>query len=264
MQELICVFTCISSNSNTNLSSSRRQIRRRSRLKYNGAEKVSVNETGQIVVKTCVGQFKEAEPYSFQADQCKDTEVSSQFLLSADNVATFSIPKGYNKAEKLTIDPELIFSTYSGSVADNWGHTATYDDEGNLYSGGTVFGTNFPATVGAFQTKFEGLVDVSIMKFTPDGSKLVYATFLGGNNTDIPSSLIVNSKKELLILGTTSSKNFPTRTGAFQTVFGGGTTVIPISGLDLANGSDIFVSKLSADGKQLAASTFWAATEMMA
>ncbi|MCF2493786.1 DUF7948 domain-containing protein [Dyadobacter chenhuakuii] len=226
------------------------------RMKYNGAEQVSVNETGQIVVKTSIGQFKEAEPYSFQQINARTTEVSSKFLLSADNVVTFSIPKAYNKSEKLTIDPELIFSTYSGSVADNWGHTATYDDEGNLYSGGTVFGANFPATVGAFQTKFEGLVDVSIMKFTPDGSKLIYATFLGGSQTDIPSSLIVNSKKELLILGTTSSKNFPTRTGAFQTTFGGGTKIIPISGLDLDNGSDIFVAKMSADGKQLAASTF--------
>jgi PKD repeat protein len=226
------------------------------RLKYNGAEKVSLNETGQVVIKTSVGQFKEAEPYSFQQVNSKTVDIPSKFTLAADNTAQFALPKGYNNRETLVIDPELIFSTYSGSTADNWGHTATYDDEGNLYSGGTVFGTNFPVTVGAFQTKFEGLVDVSIMKFTPDGSKLIYATFLGGNNTDLPSSLIVNSKKELLILGTTSSKNFPTRTTGFQTVFGGGTRIIPISGLDLPNGSDLFISKLSADGKQLTASTF--------
>jgi gliding motility-associated-like protein len=226
------------------------------KLKYNGAEKVSLNETGQVVVKTSVGQFKEAEPYSFQQVNAKTVDVPSKFTLAADNSAQFSLPKGYNNRETLVIDPELIFSTYSGSVSDNWGHTATYDDEGNLYSGGTIFGANFPATVGAFQVKFEGLVDVAIMKFTPDGTKLVYATFLGGNNTDLPSSLIVDSKKELLILGTTSSKNFPTRTTGFQTTFGGGTRVTPISGLDLPNGSDLFISKLSIDGKQLTASTF--------
>jgi gliding motility-associated-like protein len=226
------------------------------RMKYTGADNVSVDENGGIAVKTSIGSFKEAEPYSYQSFNGRNLEIASKFVLSADNVATFVIPKGYNKSEKLTIDPELVFSTYSGSVSDNWGHTATYDSEGNLYSGGTIFGANFPATVGAFQTKFEGLVDVSIMKFSPDGSKLIYATFLGGSHTDIPSSLIVNSKNELLILGTTSSKDFPVKKTAYQNVFGGGAKITPISGLELENGSDIFVSKLSGDGKQLTASTF--------
>ncbi|GGB90135.1 hypothetical protein GCM10011325_16990 [Dyadobacter sediminis] len=226
------------------------------RLKYNGAENISLNENGQIVVKTSIGQFKEAEPYTFQTVNGKQADVSSHFAVTPDKSVHFVLPKGYDKTKKLTIDPELIFSTYSGSVADNWGHTATYDGEGNLYSGGTVFGTNFPATTGAFQVKFEGLVDVSILKFTPDGSQLVYATFLGGNSTDIPSSLIVNSKNELLVLGLTSSANFPVRSSAFQATFGGGSSVVPISGLDLPNGSDIFVSKLSASGAQLTASTF--------
>ncbi|WP_439556078.1 gliding motility-associated C-terminal domain-containing protein [Dyadobacter sp.] len=225
------------------------------KLRYNGAQQISLNDQQQILVKTSVGQFKEAEPYSFQTVSNKAVEVPSAFRLTG-NTAGFVLPKGYNNKMSLTIDPELIFSTFSGSVSDNWGHTATYDAAGNLYSGGTVFGANFPATVGAFQVKFEGLVDVSILKFTPDGSSLVFATFLGGEDTDVPNSLIVNSKNELLILGTTSSKNFPTRTNAFQRTFGGGTPSIPISGLDLPNGADIFISKLSADGKQLAASTY--------
>ncbi|MCE7061113.1 gliding motility-associated C-terminal domain-containing protein [Dyadobacter sp. CY343] len=225
------------------------------RMQYVGAEQVSLSSERQIIVKTSVGQFREAEPYSFQNINNKAVEVPSAFSLSG-NTAQFILPKGYQKNAALTIDPELIFSTYSGAVSDNWGHTATYDAEGNLYSGGTIFGANFPATVGAFQVKFEGSVDVSIMKFTPDGKDLVYATFLGGDDTEVPNSLIVNSRKELLILGTTSSKDFPTRTTAFQRAFGGGNKVVPISGLDLNNGADIYISKLSADGKQLAASTY--------
>lgn len=225
-------------------------------MHYNGADGVSLNQSGQIVIKTSVGDIKEAQPYSFQQSNARTSEVASAFELSGDHTARFILPAGYDRSKSLTIDPELIFSTYSGSAADNWGHTATYDNEGNLYSGGTVFGTDFPATTGAFQVKFEGLVDVSIMKFTPDGSDLVYATFLGGNNTDLPTSLIVNSQKELLILGTTSSPNFPIRTNAFQTKFAGGARTTPISGLELVNGSDLFISKLSADGKQLLASTF--------
>ena len=226
------------------------------KLKYEGATDISLNENKQAVVKTSLGEFKEAEPYSFQVSKQRTTDIASGFVLDNGNIIRFNFPKGYDKTQELTIDPELIFSTYSGSVPDNWGHTATYDDEGNLYSAGTVFGANFPATVGAFQVRFQGEVDVAVMKFNPDGSTLIYATYLGGNNTDLPTSLVVNSKKELLILGSTSSKNFPVKTGAFQTTFGGGTNIIPISGLDLPNGSDIFISKLSVDGKQLAASTY--------
>lgn len=225
-------------------------------LKYNGANDVTLNGEGEVVVRTTAGVFKEAKPYSFQVVNKRTVEVSSRFVLMDGNRLRFALPKGYSRSQTLTIDPELIFSTYSGSTSDNWGHTATYDDQGNLYSGGTVFGKDFPATVGAFQTKFAGEVDVSILKFSPDGSQLLYATYLGGASTDIPSSLIVNAKNELLIYGATSSKDFPIREGAYQPLFGGGITTVPISGLDLPNGSDIFLAKLNAGGSQLLASTY--------
>ena len=44
----------------------------------------------------------------------------------------------------------LEFSTYSGSTADNFGYTATYDNYGFLYSGSTVFGVGYPTTLGAY------------------------------------------------------------------------------------------------------------------
>lgn len=231
-------------------------------LAYKGADQVSLNASGQIVINTSVGEFKEAQPYSFQsAANARTVEVPSAFRLSADHIAHFELSAGYDQSLPLTIDPELVFSTFSGSVADNWGHTATYDGEGNLYSGGTVFGSNFPATKGAFQVKFGEMVDVSIIKFNASGTDLLYATFLGGDNTDIPTSMIVNSKNELIVLGTTSSKNFPVRSNAFQKVFGGGTPVGPIAGLPLVNGGDLFISKLNAAGNQLTGSTFLGGSE---
>ncbi|CAG5004607.1 hypothetical protein DYBT9275_03405 [Dyadobacter sp. CECT 9275] len=225
-------------------------------LKYSGADQVNVNEKGQLEVKTPINKFGEEKPYSFQTIQKKAVEVPSHFVQDKDQSIHFGFPKGYDKSQTLIIDPELIFSTYSGSVPDNWGHTATYDSEGNLFTGGTVFGTGFPVSVGAYQIRFDGMVDVAIMKFSPDGSELLYATYLGGASTDLPTSLIVNNKNELVILGTTSSRDFPVTGTAFQKNFGGGTGTEPLSGLPLGNGSDIFLSKLSADGKQLTASTY--------
>ena len=101
-------------------------------LQYNGANDVTLNGEGEVVVRTTAGVFKEAKPYSFQVVNKRTVEVSSRFVLTDGNRLRFALQKGYSRSQTLTIDPELIFSTYSGSTSDNWGHTATYDDQGNL------------------------------------------------------------------------------------------------------------------------------------
>ena len=51
----------------------------------------------------------------------------------------FEFPNGFERSAELIIDPTLIFSSYSGSTANNFGMTATYDDLGNFYAGGMGF-----------------------------------------------------------------------------------------------------------------------------
>ena len=235
------------------------------KMRYEGADEILM-ENGNLKVKTSLADIIEMKPYSFSEtivntnSRIGFTEVKSNFKINK-NVITFSFPDNYDKSKTLTIDPKLIFSTYSGSTADNWGHTATYDAEGNLYAGGSTLleigSGSFPSTVGAFQLTNGGYWDVAIMKFSKDGSRLLYATHLGGVNADIPHSLIVNSKGELLIFGTTSSSNFPTTANAYDQTFNGGTAINNnTTGQIYSRGSDIFVSKLSSDGSKLLSSTF--------
>ena len=233
------------------------------KMRYEGADEILL-DNGNLDIKTSLANIIEMKPYCFSetvvnANSRQDfSEVKSDFKINK-NVVTFSFPNDYNHNKTLTIDPKLIFSTYSGSTADNWGHTATYDSEGNLYAGGSTLsgGTgSFPATTGAYQLKNGGYWDVAILKFSSDGSKLLYSTYLGGLNADIPHSLIVNSKGELLIFGTTSSSDFPTITNAFDQTFNGGSVINPTSGQRFSQGSDIFVAKLSSDGSKLLASTY--------
>jgi hypothetical protein len=69
--------------------------------------------------------------------------------------------------------------------------------------------------------------------------------------------MIVNSQGQLVILGSTSSTNYPTSVGAYDNAFNGGTAVNYASnGVNFQNGSDIVVSILSADGAALVGSTF--------
>ena len=82
-----------------------------------------------------------------------------------------------------------MFGTFSGSSADNWGFTATYDNSGNTYSAGVVFGIGYPTTTGAYQLAFNGGAgarpcDIGIIKYDNVGQRL-YASYLGGTANEI-------------------------------------------------------------------------------
>ncbi|MCA8831856.1 DUF7948 domain-containing protein [Hymenobacter pini] len=237
------------------------------RLRYDGLTSLQLTAEGQLRLETSVGTVTEQTPQAWQTLPSGQRQpVSCRFVLSGQTVS-FQLGT-YNAKLPLTIDPTVLFSSFSGSSADNWGFTATYDAQGNMYSGGVAFDQGYPTTTGAFQTRFAGAADVAIIKYrvtTSGPAARLYATYLGGNSTDAPHSLVVNNLGELVILGTTGSNNFPITSGAVQTAFKGGPAVNPIGSgsggpMSYPNGSDIFVSTLSFDGARLTASTYLGGT----
>src|SRR3989337_3024485 len=224
-------------------------------LEYSGAESLTLNN-GILEVKTSIAEIFEQRPTAYQWIDGRKVLVSCEYYLDG-NQLSFCFPQGYDPCYELIIDPLLIFSTYSGSSADNWGSTATPGEQGNLYSSGVTSHNNggtFPASPGAFQTAYGGLYDIAILKYDSAGQQLLYASYLGGNNSESPHSLVMNSKGELIVLGTTSSFNFPTSVNALDRNFNGGTAVTHV--VPYNNGSDIFVARISKDGSQLLSSTF--------
>ncbi len=232
-------------------------------VRYDGVETIE-ERNGRLIIRTSVNEVIEQAPIAWQIINGKKQLVACEYLLEGDLVS-FNFPDGYNPTYELVIDPELLFSTYSGSTADNFGYTATFDDEGYLYSGSSAFGSGYPVTVGAYQQTWAGgdgqgfLVgtDIALTKYDLSGTFRVYSTYLGGAHDELPHSLIVNSAGELIVMGTSSSPLFPTTPGAYSSDFNGGSTIAPSGvGVDYVNGSDIIVTKFTADGSALAASTF--------
>jgi gliding motility-associated-like protein len=224
---------------------------------YRGAESVTL-KNGSLIIKTSVNEIIENKPYAYQIINGEEKEIVCKYVLK-NNVVTFDFPNGYDKNYPLIIDPVLNFSTYSGSFANNFGFTATFDSKGFLYAGGIAFGINYPTTIGAYQVNFAGgTVDISITKYDTTGSSLIYSTYLGGSGSEAPHSLIVNSNDELFIFGTTGSANYPTTSGAYDNTFNGGTACNLSNGLGYSytNGSDIVISRLSSNGANLLASTY--------
>ena len=208
-------------------------------LRYSGADKLEVKDK-KLVIKTSVGEVKELEPYTYQFSSGQRKQISAKYVLTGKEIR-FDV-KNYNRNEVLVIDPTLIFSSFSGSGGDNWGFTATYGADGSFFSGGINFGPGFPTTTGAYQTNWAGgVTDIGIMKLNADGSARIYATYIGGNGSEQPHSLVADAAGNLVIAGRTNSEL--TGSGSFP-LLNGAADIIGSN----AKGYDIIVVKLNPDG----------------
>lgn len=137
---------------------------------------------------------------------------------------------------------KLIYSTYlGGSNTDSAGGIAV-DANGDAYVTGETTSANFPLSNPYQSTNPGGSAFVS--KLSPDGSSLVYSTFLGGTGQSSGQGIAVDSSGEAILTGWTLATNFP--------------VVNPYQSAHAAdNGdTDAFVTKFSADGSSLVYSTY--------
>jgi uncharacterized repeat protein (TIGR01451 family) len=144
----------------------------------------------------------------------------------------------------------LVYSARIGGNGRDHGLGIAVDASGNAYLTGytesqdstsTPENDGFPVTAGAFQTN--GFFDAFVTKLNPQGSGLVYSTYLGGPaDVDRGWGIKVDSAGNAYVAGDTQSFDFPTA-NAIQPTYGGGL-------------GDAFVSKLSPTGSSLVYSTF--------
>jgi len=224
--------------------------------------------SGRLYLKTSLGTIEEHIPKAWQLIDGQAQMVNCEFSLKGNSVG-FLFSKPLNPRYKTVIDPVLVFFTYSGSTVDNWANTAISDKDGNSYSAGTVYGPNFPVTSGAYDATYNGGnimpylgYDIGVLKFDPTGKQLLSCTYIGGSGVETPHSLTLDNSQNLVIMGSTSSANFPVTNAAFQRRFAGGPTEYPYGSSNefstpaYLSGSDIFILKLSTNGQNLLASTF--------
>ena len=133
----------------------------------------------------------------------------------------------------------LNFSTYLGGSGSDTANAIALDSSGNVYLAGDTTSANFPAT--GFQTGKKGGQDAFVAKLAGDGSRVVYATYLGGTYDDHASAIAVDASGSAYVTGSTISTDFPV-SQAYQA--------------SNAGGQDAFVTRLSGDGGSLLFSTY--------
>ena len=136
----------------------------------------------------------------------------------------------------------LVYSTFLGGFNIDDGMAIAVDAAGNAYVAGETEASNFPTTANAFDRTYNSNFDTFVTKLNATGSALVYSTYLGGTAVEFPSRVAVDGGGNLFITGSTSSTNFPTTAGAFDTTHNGA--------------FDVYLTKLNAAGSALVFSTF--------
>jgi hypothetical protein len=197
---------------------------------------IAVDSAGHAYVTgETTSRFFPVTPGAFQT-----TCVGCEFLRSDAFLAKLN-PQGTG----------LVFSTYLGGSLDDYGFGIAIDAGGNAYVAGqtesSMFASKpFPATAGSFQPT--GGIDAFVTKFGPDGSALVYSTYLGGSVSDEAKSVAVDASGNAHVTGKTRSADFPLANPWQPT--------IPALGFD-----NVFITTLNPSGSALVFSTFFGSGE---
>ncbi|HEV2863822.1 MAG TPA: SBBP repeat-containing protein [Pyrinomonadaceae bacterium] len=212
----------------------------RVRLSFEGAREARIDEGGDLVLSADGGEVRLQKPFAYQESDGRRAEVAARYVKDARGAVGFELGE-YDRTRPLVIDPVLIYSSYLGGLDTDQGQAVAVDSSGSAYVAGTTASTNF-SSANAFQPTKSGFNDAYVLKLSPDGKSLVFATYVGGGGDDFGNALAVDAAGSAYLSGATGSGNFPTTGGAFQ--------------MSKDGGLDAFVLKLDPSGSSLAYSTF--------
>ena len=221
-----------------------------------------LNPTGSaLVYSTYLGGKSGDAGYGMALDSAGDVYVTGKTfsinfptILGSYSTMCRGCRKQVSEAFVTKLNPTgtaLIYSTYLGgsSGSEPCAACATgiaVDSAGDAYvSGLTSDATDFPILNGFQNTYAGGPHDAFLTKLNPQGSALVYSTFLGGQSDDGATAVAVTSNGSAYLRGNTISRNFPKTPDAFQ-----GTCIC------YTDSYDGFLSEFNPSGNALVYSTF--------
>jgi Beta-propeller repeat len=213
-------------------------------FRFTGAQGMKTDGSGNLIISSTAGDVLLHKPVAFQEKNGARQTVDARFALKADNQVSLELGN-YDRSRELVIDPSVsyAYSTYLGGSGDDAGFGIAFDNYGNTYVTGETTSQNFPGA----SNKLTGTANVFVVKIAADGSSLIYSTYIGGTGTngDSGNAIAVNQTTgDAFVAGGTSSTNFPTTNGVFQTALGSGAV------------SNAFVFELNPGGSTLTYSTY--------
>src|SRR5262249_4430855 len=207
-------------------------------LTFDGAERVEVDASGDLVLHTAAGELRQPRPVVYQEIDGDRRAVTGGYAIDREGRVRIQLG-AYDASRTLIIDPVLAYSTYLGGSKEEadwlWGGGVglAVDAAGNAYVTGSTTSVDFPTTPGAIRT-LSGDQDVFVTKLSPTGAGLS-SSYLGGPCSAIARAIAVDAAGNAYITGrahggvcwadVTSgalvAKLSPTGTLLYSFVFGG-------------------------------------------
>src|SRR6185437_8604298 len=192
------------------------------KLHFSGADNLIQADNGDIILATKDGDVRLHAPEIYQQSGATREPVSGHYALLGGNDLRFVVG-AYDHGRELVIDPVLTYSTYLGG-SGNEACTAilgtstpvpgcpsiAVDAISNVYIASISNSADFPNPTAP--PALTGTANIAISKINiaaTGATQLVNSIFLGGNGTDIPAGIAVDSGFRVIVAGTTSSTNFP-------------------------------------------------------
>lgn len=196
-------------------------------LEIKGAENISIDKNGCLIIKTPFGTITENAPYVTQ-----DGKVLESKWVNINNIISFDITN-FDPSKPLVIDPLVrLWGTYYGGSADDRFFNSVIDASGNIYAAGYSDALINIATIGAHQAVCGGgptgpgpgkSDDAILVKFNSAGVRL-WGTYYGGAQGEIGQNCALDPSGNFIAMaGATSSTlaGVIATPGAHQTTFGG-------------------------------------------
>ncbi|HUU68100.1 MAG TPA: SBBP repeat-containing protein [Planctomycetota bacterium] len=207
----------------------------RIRVRYEGIDSLRLDADGAMHVMTPLGELTDDAPFVYQMINGRQVPIPARFRLIDAVTWGFDLAGEPDPAHWLVFDPDLAWeSVIDGSGVDRC-TAIDVDASGNIYVAGTTESADFPAHDG-YDTTYNYWGDAFVVKLSPAGD-VIWATFLGGSNSDSATGIAVSPSGSVVVSGTTKSRDFPVPFG-FDTTHGGG----------FPAGTDAFVARFTASG----------------
>ena len=188
-----------------------------------GAQGMKTDDSGNLVISSAAGDVLLHQPVAYQEQNGARQPVDARFALKANNQVSFELGN-YDHSHELVIDPSVLYATYLGGNENDEGYGIAFDSSNNAYVTGQTASGNFPTTTGAHQTGLLGAANVFVTSIAASGSSLIYSTYIGGTGSsgDSGNAIAVDQTSgAAYVVGGTTSSNFPTTGGAYQTTLNG-------------------------------------------
>jgi hypothetical protein len=210
-------------------------------MRCEGIDGLAIAENGDLRMETSLGPLVQHAPLAWQVTPSGETLPATCSFRVLDERRLGFIVADRLAGASLVIDTGLTWATFLGGSSADYASKVQVLASGNVLVLGRSTSPDFPTTAGVFDTSVAN-IDATVTCMDPTGSALIFSTFIGGSQGEVPRALAVSSNGAIALTGYTTSLDFPVLPDAYDVTFNGGTW-------------DAFACVMTPDGSDLSLST---------